>query len=122
MKSMFPWLNNILKHVQKCCLWLSSDSCDSIIVSLNFHLKEKSISTIANAVDLIIFADEATSAARKEMMGLFLRAHDEEEKEVTIEFVSIASVASTKSEILMNKVREILLNNNIVERLLPFWK
>ena len=47
------------------------------------------------------------------MMGLFLRAYDEEEKEVTIEFVSIASVASTKSEILMNKVREILLNNNI---------
>ena len=46
-------------------------------------------------------------------MGLFLRAYDEEEKEVTIEFVSIASVASTKSEILMNKVREILLNNNI---------
>ena len=38
----------------------SSDSCDSIIVPLNFHLKEKFISTIANAVDLIIFADEAT--------------------------------------------------------------
>ena len=44
------------------------------------HLKEKSISTIVNAVDLVIFVDEATSAARKEMMGLFLSAYDEEEE------------------------------------------
>ena len=47
------------------------------------------------------------------MMGLFLSAYDEEEKEVTLEFVSIASFASTKSEILMDKVQEVLLNNNI---------
>ena len=46
-------------------------------------------------------------------MGLFLSAYDEEEKEVTLEFVSIASFASTKSEILMDKVQEVLLNNNI---------
>ena len=47
------------------------NSCDSILVVLNSHLKEKSINTLINAVDLAIFADEATSAARKEMMGLF---------------------------------------------------
>ena len=35
----------------------SSDSCDSKIVSLNSRLKQKSISTIANAVDLVSFAD-----------------------------------------------------------------
>ena len=46
------------------------------------------------------------------MIGLFLSAYDEEEKEVTLEFISIASVASTKSEVLMDKVQEILLNNN----------
>ena len=49
----------------------SSDSCDSILVALNSHLKEKLINTLINAVDLAIFADEATSAARKEMMELF---------------------------------------------------
>ena len=43
------------------------------------------------------------------MMGLFLSAYDVEEKEVTLEF---ASTASTKSEVLMDKVQEILLNNN----------
>ena len=70
---------------EKC----SSDFCDSVIVSLNSHLKERSITTIANAVDLAIFADKATPPARKEMTGLFLSAHDEEEKEVTFEFVLI---------------------------------
>ena len=47
------------------------------------------------------------------MVGLFLSAFDEEKKEVVIEFVSIASVSSTKSEFLMDKVQEISLNNNI---------
>ena len=46
------------------------------------------------------------------MMGLFLSAYDEEKKEVVIEFVSIASVSLTKSDILMDKVQEILLKNN----------
>ena len=43
------------------------------------------------------------------MMGLLLSADDEEEKEVTLEFVSIDSIALTKSEVLMDKVSEILL-------------
>ena len=46
-------------------------------------------------------------------MGLFLSAYVQEEKEVTLEFVSIASIASTKSEGLMDKVQEVLLNNNV---------
>ena len=47
------------------------------------------------------------------MMGLFLSAYNEEEKEVTLELVSIASVASAKSEVLMDKLEEILWYNNI---------
>ena len=63
---------------------------------------------------LAIFANEAaTSAARKEMMGLFLSVYDEERKDVVTEFVSIGSVSSTKSEVLMDKVQEILFKNNI---------
>ena len=54
------------------------------------------------------------------MMGLFLGAYDEEKKEVVIEFVSIASVSSTKSEVLMGQVQEILLNNNIEFLILVF--
>ena len=106
-------IKQYLETCPKNAAYDSCDSCDSIIVSLNSDLKEKSISTIVNAVDLVIFAIEATSAARKEMIGLFLSAYDEEEKELTLEFVSIASIASTKFEVLMDKVQEILLNNNI---------
>ena len=51
---------------------------------------------------------EETSAEKKEMMGLFLRAYDEEEKEVTLGFVSIIC-----SQVSMDKVHEILINNNI---------
>ena len=75
-----PVIKQYLERCPKNAAYDSSDSSDSIIVSLNFHLKEKSISTIVNALDLVILADEATSAARKEMMGLLLSAYDEEEK------------------------------------------
>ena len=62
---------------EKCC-YDSSDSWNSVIVSLNSHLKQKFISTIVNAVDLIIFANEAKSAISKEIVGLFLSANDHE--------------------------------------------
>ena len=42
-----------------------------------------------------------------------MSAYDEEKKKVVIEFVSSASVLSIKSEVLKDKVQEILLNNNI---------
>ena len=62
---------------EKCC-YDSSDSWNSVIVSLNSHLKLKFISTIVNAVDLVIFANEAKSAISKEIVGLFLSAYDHE--------------------------------------------
>ena len=75
-----PIVKQYLETCPKNAAYGSSGSCDSILVALNSHLKEKLINTLINAVDLAIFADEARSAARKEMMGLFLRAYDEEEK------------------------------------------
>ena len=36
-----------------------------------------------------------------------------ERKKVTLEFISISFIASTKFEVLMDKVQEILLNSNI---------
>ena len=47
------------------------------------------------------------------MMGLFLSAYDEKNKRVVVECVSIATVCSTQSTILMDKVRNILSDNNI---------
>ena len=75
-----PIVKQYLETYTKNAAYYSSDSCDSILVALNSHLKEKLINTLINAVDLAIFADEAKSAARKEMMGLFLNACDKEKK------------------------------------------
>ena len=69
-----PVIKQYLEVFPKNASYDSTDSCDSVIVSLNFHLIEKSISAIVNAFDLVTFADETISAARKEMMGLFLSA------------------------------------------------
>ena len=91
----------------------STDSFDSLLSSLNLQLKEDSIKILVQATDIAIFADEATSAARKEMMGVFLSAYDEGSQKVVIEFVEITSVSSTQSAILMEKVREILKSNDI---------
>ena len=63
-----PIVKQYLETCPKNAAYHSSDSCDSILVALNSHLKKKSINTLINAVDLAIFADEATSAARKEIM------------------------------------------------------
>ena len=83
----------------------SSDSCDSIIVSFSSYLKEKSILSIVDAIDLVIFSDETTSAAGEEMVGISLSFLDKG-KEVALEFVSIASVASTRSEVLWTKFKK----------------
>ena len=66
-----PVIKQYLETCPKNTAYDSSNSCDSIIVPLNSHLKEKSISTIVNVAGLVFFADEATSAAGKEMRDYF---------------------------------------------------
>ena len=73
--------------------------------SLNSHLKEVLIKMLVEAEDIPIFADEATSAAQKEMMGLFISVFDEESTKVVVEFLSLVNLASTKSATLMEKHR-----------------
>ena len=63
---------------------------------------------LMEADDITTFADEATSLARKEMMDLFVSAYEEKDKRVLVEFVSIATVPSTQSTILLDKIRTIL--------------
>ena len=107
----------IIKQYQDSCpknaAYDSSDSCDSLLNSLNDQLKGETIKVLKDASDLAIFADEATSAARKEMMGLFLSAYDEGTNKVVVEFVQITSVSSTQSAILMDKVRDIMTENGL---------
>ena len=52
-----PVITQYLETCPRNAAHNSSDSCDSIMGSLNSRHKEKSISIIANAVDLVIFAE-----------------------------------------------------------------
>ena len=42
--------------------------------------------------DFTIYAEELTSAARKEMLGIFIGTYDKEENDVVIDYLSLAYV------------------------------
>ena len=66
-----PIVKPYLETCPKNAAYDSSDSCDSILVALNSHLKEKSINNFINAVDLAIFADEANQKLEKKLWDYF---------------------------------------------------
>ena len=58
--------------------------------------------------DFTIYADERTSAARKEMLSIFTGTYAVEENDV-IDYLLLAQVLSTKSEIVMQVLEKTLL-------------
>ena len=66
-----PIVKQYLETCPKNAAYDSSDSCDSILVALNSHLKQKSINNFINAVDLAIFADEANQKLEKKLWDYF---------------------------------------------------
>ena len=63
---------------------------------------------LRNASDVVIFADEATSIARKEMMGIFLSCYNKDDQEFVMEYLTLFDVSSTKSAVLLEKLVKIL--------------
>ena len=61
-----PLLRQYLESSAKNATYASSDSCDSFLVSLNSFLKNTTCQRIVSANDIVLFADEANSATRKE--------------------------------------------------------
>ena len=47
------------------------------------------------------------------MLGIFIGTYDEEENDVVIDYLSLAHVSSTKSEIVMQVLEKILLEKVI---------
>ena len=108
-----PVLRQYLESSAKNAAHESSVSCDSFLVSLNFYLKNATCQRIVSANDIALSADAATSAARKGMIGVFIGYFDEVSKSFILDFISLLSVSSTKSEILIEKVKEIMTNCGI---------
>ena len=89
-----PVLRQYLESLAKNATYESSGSCDSFLASLNSYLKNTTCQRIVSANDVVLFTDEATSAARKEMMGVFIGYFDEVSKSFMLDFISLVSVSS----------------------------
>ena len=55
-----------------------------------------------------MFVDEVTSAARKEMIRIYISYFDEKKKSFCLDFLTMQSISSTKSEVITDKIKEVL--------------
>ena len=65
------------------------------------------------AENIVVFADEATSNNRKEMMGVSVAYFNERAKCFKLSFMSLFSVSSTKAESILDKIKEVFNERNI---------
>ena len=90
-------------------LYQSSDSCDSFLVLLNSYLSNTTCQHIVSANDNVLFADKEASAAWEEMMGDFIGYFDKVSKSFMLDFISLFFVSSPKSEILIERIIDVML-------------
>ena len=126
VKFMFPKFINFLademqepiikQHLDSCnknTIYTSSDSCDSFLQVINTFYSDDTNARVKKNKDFTIYADKSTSAARKEMLGIFIGTYDEEENDVVIDYLLLAHVLPTKSEIVMQVLEKTLLEKGI---------
>ena len=78
------------QYLENCVKNATYDSHKTLTLWLNplMNIWKKEIDEkLCNASDIVIYSDEATSAARKEMMGLSLGCFHEIEKEFMLDYV-----------------------------------
>ena len=107
-----PVTKQYLENCAKHAIYGSHGTCDSLTDSINEYLKKETDEKLCNAPDIVIYSDETTSAAQKEMMSLFLGCFDEIEKEFMLEYLSLVEVSLTKSGLLLDKVTAVLKGQN----------
>ena len=97
----------------KNATYSSHETCDSLIQSLNNYFLKKTEDRIKGSKYIVIYADESTSEAKKEMLGIFVGIFDETDKEFKLEYVKLTEVSSTKSDIVMQAIEKTLRERNI---------
>ena len=84
-----PIIKQYLDTCAKNATYISHETCDSLIHSLDNYFLTKSSEHIKKCDDIVIYAEESTPAARKEMVGIFLAIFDKMDKKFKIEYPSI---------------------------------
>ena len=91
-----PIIKQYLDTCAKNATYISHETCDSLIHSLDNYFLTRSNEHIKKCDDVVIYTDKSTSAARKEILGIFLAIFDEMDKKIKIEYVTLIEVSSTK--------------------------
>ena len=103
-----PLRKQYLGNCPKITTYNSHATADSSISSLNEFIKKETDTKLRNASDVVIFADEATSVPKKEMIGIFLSCYNEDDREFVMEYLALLEVPSTKSAVLLDELVKIL--------------
>ena len=108
-----PVVKHYLDSAAKNVIYIGKDSCDSFLKSMNSYSSDQVNKGLQVAEDIVMFADEATSNNRKEMMGVSVAYFSEKAKCFKLDFIGIFSVSSTNAEILLDKIKEVSTERNI---------
>ena len=107
----------IIKQYRDTCsknvTYNSHETCNSLIQAIQKYYLEKAKERIKQSTDIVIFANESTSATRKEISGIFIGSFDKSNKEFKMDFIALTEVSSTKSEIVMEAIGRTLRENDI---------
>ena len=108
-----PITKQYLENCPKNSTYNSHATADSLLSALNEFIKKETDTKLRNAFDAVILADEATSVATKEMMGIFLSCYNEGDREFVMEYLALLEVPSTKSAVLLDEIVKILKEREI---------
>ena len=68
---------------------------------------------VCHAQDIVLFGDEATSATRKEMIRTYISYFEKNSKSFCLDFLTLHSISSTKSKVIIDKIKEVLSERDI---------
>ena len=108
-----PIIKQYLDNCPSSALYTSGKTCDSFISCIDKYLWEQTKERLKLLADIVLFADEASNTARKEMLGIFISLFDEKNKEFNMEFVSLVEVSSTNSETVMCAIERVFCEKDI---------
>ena len=103
-KYLDNWLNKT---------YTSPEICDSFISSTDKYLWDQTKERSKLLIHIVLFADESSNAARKEMLGNFTILFDEKNKEFNMDFITLVEVSSKNSETVMCTIEKVLHEKDI---------
>ena len=100
-----PITKQYLENCPKNGTYDSHATAYFLISALNKFIKKERDTKLRNVPDVIIFADEAISVARKEMTVIFLSCYNKDDQEFVMEYLALLEFPSTKSAILLDELK-----------------